>query len=288
DVLRSRALPLLRGGPAPGRPLGAGRPVGGRTADVGAGVAGLPAPAGWHRRPTPVGEPSPAPYSVLRTRDAASRTLRPSPARAAEPASAALRRVTLTGAGPLPEMAPRPALLATPHVVAGRAGHLRRVPRPPGRRDEPGRRAAVGPLARPGRPRAARDGQRLLHGLSAPLAPDLGSPLAAGPLELAATAAHKMDRGAAACRVLLGLRSAGPVGPAVVDGLPRARLLRRRLRHRRPVPRRLLLQVPVPGRAVQLRAVAGFAAGGQGPRPGRLRLGPDPGLYPRPRRHPRV
>ena len=86
----------------------------------------------------------------------------------------------------------------------------------------------------------------------------------------------------------VGLRGVRPLGQPVVDGLARPGLLRRGLRHRRPLPRRLLLQVRLPDRPVQLRAVAGLAAGGQGPRPGRLRVVPDQGLHPRPRRHSRL
>ena len=87
---------------------------------------------------------------------------------------------------------------------------------------------------------------------------------------------------------LVGLRGVRPLGQPVVDRLDRAGLLRRGLRHRRLLPRRVLLQVPLPDRPVQLRAVAGLAAGSQGPRPGRLRVVPDQGLHPRPRRHSRL
>ena len=54
DLLRPPAVPLLRGGAAPGGTLPPGRPVGGGRSHVGAGLAGVPAAAVWHRRPTPV------------------------------------------------------------------------------------------------------------------------------------------------------------------------------------------------------------------------------------------
>ena len=52
--------------------------------------------------------------------------------------------------------------------------------------------------------------------------------------------------------------------------------------HRRLLPRRRLLQIRLPDRPVQLRAIAGFAAGSEGPRSGGLRDVPDQGLHPRP------
>src|SRR3954469_8939137 len=93
-------------------------------------------------------------------------------------------------------MAARPVVPADPTRAPGRAGHLRRAPRPPGGRDEPGRRPAVDPLARPGRSRANGGRQSLLHGLPLPAAPDPGPPLAAPGLELAAPAAEQMAGGA--------------------------------------------------------------------------------------------
>ena len=138
-------------------------------------------------------------------------------------------------------------------------------------------------------PRAAGGRQRLLHGLSRSCCP--GRSPAAG---CRPAGTGRGGCGASGWRSLLlvalpvGLRGVRPLGQPVVDGLDRPGLLRRGLRHRRPVPRRLLLQVPLPDRPVQLRAVAGLAAGGQGARPGRLRVVPDEGLHPRPRRHPRL
>ena len=67
--------------------------------------------------------------------------------------------------------------------------------------------------------------------------------------------------------VLLGVRGVRPLGQPAVDGLDRDRLFRGGLRRRRPVSRGVVLQVPLPDRPVQLRAVADFAAGGEGPRP---------------------
>ncbi len=71
------------------------------------------------------------------------------------------------------------------------------------------------------------------------------------------------------------------VGQPVVDGVAGAGLLRPGLCHRRLLPRRRFLQIPLPHRPVQLRAIAGFAAGSEGPRPGGLRDVPDQGLHPR-------
>src|SRR5262245_48868929 len=93
-------------------------------------------------------------------------------------------------------MASRPALLATSPVALGRAGHLRRTPRPPGGRNEPGRCPAVDPLARSGHPWAAGGRQRLLHGMSFPRTPNPRPPLAAGTLGLAAAASEQMAGGA--------------------------------------------------------------------------------------------
>src|SRR5581483_11482439 len=118
-------------------------------------------------------------------------------------------------------MASRPALLAAPFRAVGRAGHLRRAARPPGGRDEPGRCPALDPLARPGHSWAAGGRQRFLHGLPLPAAADRGAPLAAGALELAASAAEQVAGCAADCRVPVGLRGTGPVGPTMVDGVRR-------------------------------------------------------------------
>src|SRR5438270_8982060 len=123
-------------------------------------------------------------------------------------------------------MATLPALLAGPPGTAGRGNDLRRPARPPGGRDEPGRRPAVDPLARPGHPRAARGRQRLLHGLSLPAAPHPRPSLAAGSMELAAATPEQVAGGAAAGRLPVRLRGAGPLGPAGVDGVPGPRLLR--------------------------------------------------------------
>src|SRR5262249_39551001 len=54
DLLRPPAVPLLRGGAAPGGALPPGRPVGRGRCHVGAGLRGVPPAAVWHRRPTPV------------------------------------------------------------------------------------------------------------------------------------------------------------------------------------------------------------------------------------------
>src|SRR4051812_21274349 len=92
-------------------------------------------------------------------------------------------------------MASRPALLAGAPVSAGRGDDLRRPARPPGGRDEPGRRLAVDSLARPAHLRAAGGRQRLLHGLPFPAASYPRPPLAAGRLELAAAPAEQVVGG---------------------------------------------------------------------------------------------
>src|SRR5262249_10745036 len=115
-------------------------------------------------------------------------------------------------AGPLPEMASRPALLAAPSVAAGCGDDLRRPARPPGGADEPGRRPAVDPLARPGHHRAARGRQRFLHGLPLPATPHAGAALAAGGPGLAAPAAGQVAGGAPARAVPVGLRGLRPLG----------------------------------------------------------------------------
>ena len=91
--------------------------------------------------------------------------------------------------------------------------------------------------------------------------------LPAGP-SLAALAAEQVAGGGPARAVPVGLRGIQLVGQPVVDGMARAGVLRPGLCHRRLLPRRRLLQVRLPHRPVQLRAVAGFAAGSEGPRSG--------------------
>ena len=150
-------------------------------------------------------------------------------------------------------------------------GHLRRPPRPAGRADESGRRAAVDSLARPAHSRAAGGRQRLLHGLSVHAAADARPPLAARRPAVAALAAQQMAGGRAGRALPLELRSVRPVGQPVVDRLDRHRLLRRGVRRRQLLPRRGVLQIRLPDRPVQLRAVARLAAGSRRPRAGRLR-----------------
>src|SRR5262249_43150881 len=55
DVLQPPAVPLLRGGAAPGGTLRAGRPIGRGRCHGGAGFRGVPPAAVRHRRPAPVG-----------------------------------------------------------------------------------------------------------------------------------------------------------------------------------------------------------------------------------------
>ena len=105
-------------------------------------------------------------------------------------------------------------------VLAG--GRDRRRPvRAAGRRDEPGRRAAVDPLAGLADPGIARGGQRLLHGVPVHAAADAGPPLAPRAAALAATAAEQMAGRGPARPVSLGLRGVLALGQPVVDGLDR-------------------------------------------------------------------
>ena len=62
--------------------------------------------------------------------------------------------------------------------------------------------------------------------------------------------------------LLLGLRGARAVGQPALDRLDRRRLLRRRLRGRHAVPRRQLLQVRLPHRAIPFRELARLAVRG--------------------------
>ena len=76
--------------------------------------------------------------------------------------------------------------------------------------------------------------------------------------------------------VPVGLRGVRSLGQPVVDRLDRPGLLCGCLRDRRLLSRCVLLQVCLPDRPVQFRAIADFAAGGQGARSGRRarRAGP--------------
>ena len=99
-------------------------------------------------------------------------------------------------------------------------------------------------------------GQRVVHGLPVPAAPDARPPLASRAAPLAAAAAEQVAGRRPARPVPLVVRGILALGQPMVDGLDRDRLLRRGLRDRRPLPRRLVLQVRLPDRPVQLRAVA--------------------------------
>src|SRR5262249_30024649 len=129
DVLRARAVPVLRGGAAPGRPLGPGRPVGGRRPHVGARLAGLSAAVVRDRHSPSSRGIVRAAYSVLGTRYSARRgphggAHTPSPGRPAPRSYRALRRAARPAAGPLPEMAPRPARPPVAPLAARRRRHL--------------------------------------------------------------------------------------------------------------------------------------------------------------------
>src|SRR5262249_5632638 len=123
DLLPPPAVPLLRGGAAPGGDLPPGRPGRGGRPHVGAGVRGVPPAAVRHRRRAPVcrwgkrkepegeGEPSGAraalPAGALAPGKFFPATCPPTP-------DPWLRPAPRPAGGPLPEMAPRPALLAAP------------------------------------------------------------------------------------------------------------------------------------------------------------------------------
>ncbi len=79
-------------------------------------------------------------------------------------------------------------------------------------------------------------------------------------------AAQQVARRRARRALPLELRSVRPLGQPLAHGLDRRRLLRRRVRRRQRLPRRGVLQIRLPHRPVQLRAVARLAAGGHRPR----------------------
>src|SRR5271166_1349396 len=102
-------------------------------------------------------------------------------------------------------MATGPALLAGPPVAVGRGDDLRRPARPPGGRDEPGRRPAVDSLARTDRLRDAGGRQRVLHGLPVHGAADVRKALASSGPELAELAAQQMAGGLFTRQLPVGL-----------------------------------------------------------------------------------
>src|SRR5262249_4378989 len=99
-----------------------------------------------------------------------------------------------------------------PLAAAGGGAGVGRLVGAAGGADEPGRRAAVGPLARPARAEPAGGGERLLPGVSVPGAADVGAPVAAGAPLLAAAAAQQMAGGGPARAVPVGLRGVRSVG----------------------------------------------------------------------------
>ena len=158
-------------------------------------------------------------------------------------------------------------LLQLVHAGARRCGDRRRLSRAADGADESRRRAAVDSLARPGGLGAARRRQLLLHGVS----------LHAAARARPSACCRRGGPGRAGCapsgspsallRALpVGVRGVRPVGQPVVDGLDRARLLRGRVRHRRPLPRRDLLQVRLPDRPVSTSCSRWFRRWRCGPR----------------------
>jgi len=86
-------------------------------------------------------------------------------------------------------------------------------------------------------------------------------------------------RGCSGC--FSGLTKHFPCGTAVWTGVDRHRLLRRGPGDRLLVPRRGVLQISLPDRAVQLRAVADVAAGNQSARTGAVHIVCDERLHSR-------
>ena len=126
-----------------------------------------------------------------------------------------VRSAALPAAGPLPALAARPARLAAAAGAAGRRASIYDGLRGPQvGADEPGRRAAVDSLARPGDPGAAGGRQRLLHGLSLPAAADAGPALAPARPGLAAPAAKQVAGGAVCWCCFCGPTRPSPSGTA--------------------------------------------------------------------------
>ena len=236
DVLRPRALSLLHDGAAAGRAVRARRPVGGGRPDVGARLGGVPPAAvrGSASSSCSAGRRGARGERRRASKDRSSAEAVPGIALALAHLAASplaclgfdLLRVPL--AGPLPALAARPARPASPAAAAGRRRHLRRPARAAGRRHEPGRRAAVDPLARPGGPGPAGGRQRLLHGLSRSLLPRTLARrwLPQGwswPRRLRSKWLAVVLIGA----VPVGLRGVRSLGQPLVDRLDRPRLLRR-------------------------------------------------------------
>ena len=102
--------------------------------------------------------------------------------------------------------------------VPRRSRDRRRPVRDAGRGDEPGRCPAVDPLAGLPDPGVARGGQRVVHGVPVPRAPDPRPPLAPRPAPLAAPAPRQVagrDPGRAVLLVVRGVLPSGtaPAGP---------------------------------------------------------------------------
>src|SRR5208282_4838712 len=190
-----------------------------------------------------------------------------------------------TSGRPLFALAACPTELSTPPPAAGRLHSLRWLSRAADRSHEPGRRTPLDSLARTDRSRDAGGRQRLLHGLPVHGATNTRTVLASSGPELAA---EQVAGGLLAHRLSVGLRGVRTLGQPVVDRLDRSGLLLGSLRDRWLFSRCGLLQVCMPDRPVQLRAIADFTAANQGAQPRRLRFVPDEGLYPGERGHSRL
>ena len=179
--------------------------------------------------------------------------------------------------------------LQVPAPAPGRAHRLRWLPRAADRRHEPGGRAALDSLARPGGPGVAGGRQRLLHGLPVHAAADARRRWLPQGRELAALAAEQMAGGRACSSAFLWAYEAFALWDSpwwtawivlayfaaafVIDGFFRGASF---CKYVCPIGQFNFVQS------------LDFAAGSQGARSGRLRIVPDQGLHPRERRRSRM
>src|SRR5262249_2500413 len=154
------------------------------------------------------------------------------------------------------EMAARPPRPAIAPARLGRRADRRRRAGAAGGGAEPRGGASVGPLAVAGPPRVARGRECLVAGFFLPAAPDACPPVAGRAAPLAASLAEQVAGGRPAGPVPLVLRGILALGSPALDRRDHPGLLRGGLRHRRPLPRGVVLQVRLPHRPVQFRAVA--------------------------------
>ena len=291
DVFRPPVVPVLRGSPANRWPFSPGGSIRRGRHHVGAGLVGLPGAA-------------------LRNRHSASDRRREGHTEAHRAEALANNPQPIAGSsdppnfgtgathgtwihfvrcfahpwvGSLSALAARKDDSPDSADAARRRHHLRRTLRPTRRGDEPCRRAALDSLARSGRDWDAGGGQRLLHGVSVYVASGPGSTLACGHTRVADLAPQQMAVGSVAGHFFVGVRGLRPLGQPLGHGLDRAGLFCGRLCGRQFFSRRVVLQICLPDRTVQLRAVADLAAGNQGARAGSLHLVQNQGLHSRQR-----